>query len=432
MISFFSSVSSYLPGLMTLENIIIAGCYVTIGSGIAQGIWRNRKAGINPVIVTVAMIFYSCALGHGMHGLGMLGLDHVIAWQTAVDLITVVVAIRFLTYYESFDVLARIGHILAVKAELEVENTTLQEALEQLKQAQSQLIQSEKMSSLGQLVAGIAHEINNPVNFIYGNLNPVQEYSETLLNLVHLYQKHYPEPGSEIQEAEADTDLEFVQEDLPKLLGSIKLGAERIRQIILSLRSFSRIDEAEFKAVNIHEGIDSTLLILQHLLKEKADRPAIVVVKEYGDLPLIECYAGQLNQVLMNILTNAIDALDEANKNRTYQEIKECPSQITIRTLVLNSQSIEIRIIDNGSGMPESIRAKIFNPFFTTKPVGKGTGIGMSISYQIITDKHQGTLQCLSEPGKGTEFIIQIPVKKLTASTQNTENLSTRQLSSVG
>jgi signal transduction histidine kinase len=293
------------------------------------------------------------------------------------------------------------------EAREEVERT-----LRDLQQTQTQLVQAEKMSSLGQLVAGIAHEINNPVNFIYGNLTHVREYSQDLLRLIQLYEKHYPNPAPAIQ-AEADAvDLGFLQDDLIKTLDSMKIGTDRIRQIVLSLRNFSRMDEAEFKAVNIHEGIDSTLLILQHRLKARSDRPEIQLTKNYGVLPQVECYPGPLNQVLMNILANAIDALEERSANPTDQAIDAKRNEITVRTSVLKDQWIEIAIADNGPGMSETVQQRIFNPFFTTKPVGKGTGMGMSISHQIITEKHGGMLKCKSSLGAGTEFVIQIPVRQ--------------------
>ncbi|MGF2037773.1 MAG: sensor histidine kinase [Nostoc sp. CmiVER01] len=301
------------------------------------------------------------------------------------------------------------------KEELEdrVEERTieLKNALRELQRTQSQVIQSEKMSSLGQLVAGVAHEINNPVNFIHGNLIHVQEYTQDLLALVQLYQQYDSNPASEIQIAIEDMDLEFLQSDLPKMLSSMKVGTERIRQIVLSLRNFSRTDEAEFKRVDIHEGIDSTLMILQHRLKAKPEQPEIEVIKDYGNVPLIECYAGQLNQVFMNILVNAIDALEESNVKRTYQEIEDNPSQIRIRTSVVNLTWVEVAIADNGVGISKEFQQRIFDPFFTTKPIGKGTGMGMSISYQIITEKHGGKLECFSNPGEGTEFIIQVPLQ---------------------
>jgi signal transduction histidine kinase len=296
--------------------------------------------------------------------------------------------------------------------ELSDKNTQLQQLLEELQHTQVQMVQSEKMSALGQMVAGVAHEINNPVNFIHGNLTHVQEYAHNLLGLVQLYQNHYPDPAPEIQAEAEDIDMEFIQADLPKVIDSMKLGTDRIRQIVLSLRNFSRMDEADFKAVDIHEGIDSTLLILQHRLKDKAERPAIQVIRDYGNLPLIECYPGQINQVFMNILANAIDALEEANVKRTYQELKENPNLITIRTAMIDSKWVKIAISDNGMGMPESVQKRLFDPFFTTKSVGKGTGMGLPISYQIVTEKHRGKLDCFSIPGKGTELIVQIPFQQ--------------------
>ncbi|EGK85122.1 HAMP domain-containing protein [Microcoleus vaginatus PCC 9802] len=296
--------------------------------------------------------------------------------------------------------------------ELSDKNTQLQQLLEELQRTQVQMVQSEKMSALGQMVAGVAHEINNPANFIHGNLTHVQEYAHNLLGLVQLYQNYYPDPAPEIQAEAEDIDMEFIQADLPKVLDSMKLGTDRIRQIVLSLRNFSRMDEADFKAVDIHEGIDSTLLILQHRLKDKPERPAIQVIRDYGNLPLIECYPGQINQAFMNILANAIDALEEANVKRTYQEIKENPNLITIRTAMIDSKWVKIAISDNGTGMSESVQKRLFDPFFTTKSVGKGTGLGLAISYQIVTEKHGGKLDCCSIPGEGTEFVIQILVQQ--------------------
>ncbi|MBD0310662.1 MAG: GAF domain-containing sensor histidine kinase, partial [Microcoleus sp. T1-bin1] len=277
----------------------------------------------------------------------------------------------------------------------------LEQTLQQLTSAQSQLIQNEKMSSLGQLVAGVAHEINNPVNFIYGNLSHANDYTQDLLHLLELYQNHYPEPVPEIQEELEAIELDFLMDDLPKLLSSMKVGADRIQLIVASLRTFSRMDEAEMKAVNIHEGIDSTLMILQHRLKAKHNHPEIEVIKEYGNLPLVECYAGQLNQVFMNILSNALDALEERGSQLSADRLRENPSIISIKTEMLARDRVLIRISDNGLGMTETVCNRLFDPFFTTKPVGKGTGMGLSISYQIVTDRHKGSLKCTSSPGQG-------------------------------
>ncbi|UZQ53312.1 ATP-binding protein [Trichothermofontia sichuanensis B231] len=296
----------------------------------------------------------------------------------------------------------------------------LQEALKNIRQAQSQLIQAEKMSSLGQLVAGVAHEINNPVNFIHGNLVHADEYIQELLELLDLYRSHLQNHPLPIREKEEEIDLEFLRQDLPKLLNSMKVGADRIRDIVHSLRNFSRLDEATLKEVDIHEGLDSTLMILQNRLKAKPKHPEIRVIKQYGQLPLVECYAGQLNQVFMNVLTNAIDALDEYAGQRSPTDLAAHPGTITIRTAAIDDSQVVIRIADNGPGMTPEVQQRLFDPFFTTKPVGKGTGMGMSISYQIITEYHNGHIECRSEPGQGAEFIITIPTRQDKPSSQGT------------
>jgi signal transduction histidine kinase len=260
-------------------------------------------------------------------------------------------------------------------------------------------------------VAGVAHEINNPSTFIHGNLYHAEQYTQDLLDLLRLYREHNPAPTVEMLTVSKDIDLEFLQDDLPKLLASMRVGAERIREIVRSLRSFSRLDEAEVKDVNVHEGIDSTLMILHNRLKAKLDYPAIQVVKEYGNLPQIECYAGQLNQVFMNILSNAIDALDEQNQQRSIADITAHPSTVTIRTETIDRQTVAIHIADNGPGIPEAVQKRLFDPFFTTKAVGKGTGMGMSISHQVI-ERHKGRLKCISSPGRGAEFVIEIPIRQ--------------------
>jgi signal transduction histidine kinase len=293
------------------------------------------------------------------------------------------------------------------EAQLREQTLQLQQALKELKRTQAQLVQSEKMSALGQMVAGVAHEINNPINFIHANINYAHQYIQDMLHLLTLYRKNYPNPKPELQWELKNLDLDFMVSDLPKILSSMKYGSERIRNIVLSLRNFSRLDEAEKKRVNIHEGIDSTLLILQNKLESR--RPAIEIIKKYGNIPPIDCYAGQLNQVFLNILNNAIEAIDQVREKRLRENLSFSP-QISICTEFIEPHEVLIRITDNGSGMTENDRRQIFDPFFTTKPVGKGTGLGLAICYQIIVEKHKGILKCKSEPGGGTEFWIQIPL----------------------
>jgi two-component system, NtrC family, sensor kinase len=299
----------------------------------------------------------------------------------------------------------------------------LEQALQDLQQTQAQLVQTEKMSSLGQLLAGVAHEINNPVSFITVNINYACDYIQDLLRAVNLYQQHFPKPAEDIEHELRAIDLDFIIKDLPKLLSSMKVGADRINQIVLSLRNFSRHDEVAMKSVDIHEGIDNTLMILRHRLKAKGGTPEIEVIKKYGRLPLVECYSGQLNQVFMNLISNAIDAVASRFANDALEsqksEEKEKDSQpdiglkpmIEICTEAKDNNWAIIRIKDNGAGMTEEVKQKLFNPFFTTKPAGKGTGLGLSISYQIVVEKHEGNLQCISAPGQGTEFIIEIPIR---------------------
>jgi two-component system, NtrC family, sensor kinase len=285
------------------------------------------------------------------------------------------------------------------------------ERTRELQQTHVQLIQQEKLSSLGQLVAGIAHEINNPVNFIYGNCTPALRYAQDLLELVALYGAELPQASPKLQQKIQEIDLEFLEQDVLKVISSMQMGAERIREIVLSLRNFSRLDEAEFKQVNLHEGIDNTLMILHHRLKANGENLGIEVNKVYGQIPPVFCYPGQLNQVFMNLIGNAIDALQEQNERRSHQEQQNNPSQIWIRTQAVDANRISIQISDNGTGIPSEVQGKLFDPFFTTKPVGKGTGLGLSISHQIV-EKHRGRIWCDSTVGQGTQFTVEIPIEQ--------------------
>lgn len=291
----------------------------------------------------------------------------------------------------------------------------LEITLQQLKNTQSLIIQSEKMSSLACFVAGVAHEINNPTSFIYGNIQPATDYVQDLFNTVQLYQRHYPEPVPEIVEQLQKINLNFIAEDFPKLLASMKQGAERISNIVISLQNFSRLAQSKSKRVDIHEGIDNTLVLLQHRLKEQSNRPEIQVIKEYGQLPKVECFPDRINQVFMSILCNAIDAIEESLVISQKSLVKEKRQRtndkgiIRICSYVIESRVV-ISIADNGFGISTEILPKIFDPFFTTKPPGKGTGLGLSLSYKIVVEGHGGQIRCDSVVGRGAEFVIELPI----------------------
>jgi signal transduction histidine kinase len=292
----------------------------------------------------------------------------------------------------------------------------LSSALADLRQVQARLIQTEKMSSLGQMVAGVAHEINNPVSFIHGNLPHISNYLQTLVGVVELCQQRHSASDPELKTVLDEIDLDFIAQDIQRVLGSMHRGTERIRDIVLSLRNFSRLDQSEYKAVDIHEGIDASLMLLQHRLKLRdltgLERPAIQITKQYGQIPKVACYAGQINQVLLNILTNAIDALQD----RFSQEVApNCSAEIVITTQLGSPDPamLRIAIADNGTGIPQALQTKLFDPFYTTKPVGQGTGLGLTIAYQIVVERHGGRLYCQSEPEQGAEFVIEIPLQSV-------------------
>ncbi|GJD17993.1 response regulator receiver sensor signal transduction histidine kinase [Rivularia sp. IAM M-261] len=374
-----------------------------------------RKLQANPITKDIPIIFMTALsdTGEKVKGLQMGAVDYItkpFQQEEVIARINVQLKLRRLNL--------ELDHQKQKLEERVAERTAeLSEALEELQQTQLQLVQTEKISSLGQMVAGVAHEVNNPIGFISTNLYHANQYVNDLINILKLYREKFPEPGDEIEEIVESVDLDHISEDLPKLISSMKLGSDRIRGIMQSMRTYSRADGKEKKAVDIHEGIETTLMILQHRLKPQPKRPAIHVVKEYGNLPLIECYPGQLNQVFMNLIANAIDAIDESVPDRDWEGDKGrhlTPDNVMLVPLICicttaDKENVTIQIGDNGKGMDLSVRDQIFQAFYTTKPEGKGTGLGLSISYQIITEKHGGTLECISSPGKGTEFIIQLP-----------------------
>jgi signal transduction histidine kinase len=315
--------------------------------------------------------------------------------------------------FEQTEAIARVRIHLQLRhltqtLEQQVQDRTVQlsAALENLQHSQLQIIQSEKMSALGNLVAGVAHEINNPIGCIVGNVKHVEASIGELFGLIDLYRAKYPQPGPEIEDELEAIDLDYLRDDLPKLVQAMRSGGDRITSISRSLRTFSRSDSDQPQTFDLHEGIDSTVLILRHRLKANEQRPEIMVTIHYGDLPPVQCFPGQINQVFMNIMANAIDILDEAAQGLPFSEVP--PQEITIATRLL-AQQVEISIRDNGTGMDAAVKAKIFDHLFTTKPVGKGTGLGLAIAQQIIVEKHGGAIEVVSEIGKGTEFIIKLP-----------------------
>ncbi|MBD2021664.1 HAMP domain-containing histidine kinase [Leptolyngbya sp. FACHB-36] len=408
-----------LVWLHIISDAAIALAYFSIPITLMYFIHKRKDIPFNWIFCMFGAFIVACGAGHVMD---IWTLWHPTYWLAGF-LKALTAGISVLTALELIPLIPK-ALALPNPTELEAANQKLEKAVQQLQQTQLQLVQTEKMSSLGQLIAGIAHEINNPVNFIHGNLAYTHEYIQELLNLLHLYQQAYPQPTAAIRAAIDDGELEFLSEDLPKTVSSMQVGTERICQLVLSLRNFSRLDEAGMKPTDIHEGIESTLLILQHRLKSKSHCPTIPIVKEFGKLPLVECHAGQLNQVFMNLLSNAIEALEEAVESgvadvenssniRSPDRLPFNPC-IRIKTQLVDSEWVLIEISDNGPGMPEEVKHRIFNPFFTTKPIGKGTGLGLSISYEIVVEKHGGQLNCFSTSTQGTTFQIKLPLQQHT------------------
>lgn len=404
-----------LVWLHIISDSLIALAYFSIPIALVYFVRKREDFPFKSILLLFGAFIISCGTTHIME---IWTLWHPTYWLSGF----IKAFTAFISVYTALTLVPIIPQALALPspAQLEAANSQLKLTLQELANTQTQLIHTERMSSLGQLVAGLAHEINNPLSFIYGNALIANEYIVDLFKLISLYQERYPQKVTEIQALSNEIDLDFLREDLPSILSSIIMGAKRISNLVLSLRNFSRLDEAEIKKVDIREGIDSTLSLLQSRLKGEGNHPDIQVIKEYGKLPEIYCYPGQINQVFMHILANAIDTLKEsihgcrvpgANVKATgNQQPSNNNPQIRICTQLLDTNQLIIRIADNGCGMTSEVKKKMFDPFFTTKVVGSGTGLGMSISYQIV-DKHGGQLKCTSESFQGTEFVIQLPIK---------------------
>ena len=371
-----------------------------------DGFETCRRLKANPQTQDIPVIFMTALSDNKVKGLNLGAVDYITKpFQEEEVLARMKVHLKLHSLSKKLEK----QNVLLKQFNIELEQKVA-ERTHDLKQAQVQLVQSEKMSSLGQLIAGVAYEINNPISSIFGNLTHAEEYIYNLIDHLNLYQQLFPKKA-EIDKHAQKIDLEYLRSDLPNLISSMKMGTERISEISTSLRAFSRSDTSPKEAVNIHEGLDSTLLILKHRLRANSKHPTIEIIKEYGDLPLVKCYPGHLNQVFMNIIANAVDALEESNFGRSYAEISDRPNVINIRTEVsANNNSVVIRIKDNGNGMSDEVKERVFDPFFTTKPPGNGAGLGLAISYKIIVEKHGGSLRASSIPGRGTELVIEIPL----------------------
>ena len=410
-------------------NLVIAGCYLMIAVLISLGLWRNRQAGIDAFAAITAGIFWSGSWSHAAHATSIVGLEAALSWQTFFDAIAVIPAIAFLSLRRRYSLLIGSTQVLASQKqlvkrnaelekkidrrtqELEDQNQRLNEALTELQKMNLHLVQTEKMSMLGQMVSGISHEINNPINFIYGNLPHIEEHIEDLLAVLETYRDRYPKETVTVEAALPNIELDFIVEDLPRIMASMRMGTERIRELVLNLRNFYRLDEAEMKPADLEAGIESTLVLLQNRYKQE-----IEIVRQFGKIPPVECHINQLNQVFMNLLSNSIDALLEAEPGGCSTQLGSTSSpalkQIVIKTATTSSNHVGIWISDNGPGISVDIQAHLFEPFFTTKPRGVGTGLGLSISHQIITETHQGRIYCCSSPGEGTTFVIELPLQQ--------------------